>query len=63
MCLEYYNLNPAYFYTALGLACQALLKTASEYCEHEVKRKNCKLWLDKFRFELLTDIDFMLNFE
>ena len=39
--LEHYKLDPVHFYTAPGLAWQALLKTASEYCEHEAKRKDC----------------------
>ena len=34
-CLKHYKLDPAYFYTTPGLAWQALLKTAAEYCEHE----------------------------
>ena len=39
-CLKNYKLDPAHFYTAPGLAWQALLKTAAEHCEDE-KRKNC----------------------
>ena len=34
-CLNNYKLDPAHFYTAAGLAWQALLKTANEYCVHE----------------------------
>ena len=34
-CLKHYKLDPVHFYTAPGLAWQALLKTAVEYCEHE----------------------------
>ena len=33
-CLKNYKLDPAHFYTAPGLAWQAFLKTAAEYCEH-----------------------------
>ena len=33
-CLKNCKLDPAHFYTALGLTWQALLKTAAEYCEH-----------------------------
>ena len=33
--LKNYELDPARFYTAPGLAWQALLKTAAECCEHE----------------------------
>ena len=33
--LKNYELDPAHFYTAPGLAWQALLKTAAECCEHE----------------------------
>ena len=33
-CLGHCKLDPAHFYTAPGLAWQALLKTATEYCEH-----------------------------
>ena len=62
-CLKHYKLDPAYFYTASGLAWQALLKTVSEYCEHEVKRKECELSLDHFSLELLRDIDMMLLFK
>ena len=39
MCLENYKLDPVHFYTAPGLAWQALLKTAAEYYQHE---KRCK---------------------
>ena len=58
-----YNLDQEGFYTAPGLAWQALLKTASEYCEREVKRKDCALCPDEFRLELLRDIDMLLMFE
>ena len=58
--LKNYKLDPAHFYTAPGLAWQALLKTAAAYCEHEKKRKGCELCLDKFKLELLTDIDMLL---
>ena len=34
-CLKNCKLDPAHFYTAPGLALQALLKTTPEYCEHE----------------------------
>ena len=34
-CLKHYRLDPSHFYTPPGLAWQALLKTPSEYCEHE----------------------------
>ena len=76
-CLKNYKLDPAHFYPAPGLAWQALLKTAAEYCEHEKrrkdcevcpeycghekKRKDCKSCPDKFRLELLTDIDMLLK--
>ena len=59
-CLKNYKLDPAYFYTASGLAWNALLKTAAEYCEHEKKRKDCELCPDEFRLELLTDTDILL---
>ena len=39
-CLKNHKLDPAHFYTAPGLAWQALLKTASEYCEHEKDARN-----------------------
>ena len=61
--LEHYKLDPAHIFTARGLASQALLKTASEYYDHEAKRKNCELCLDKFRLELLRDTDMLLMFE
>ena len=56
-------MDPARFYIALGLAGQALLKTATEYYEHEKRRKDCELGPDEFRLELLTDIDMLLMFE
>ena len=63
-CLKNYKLDPAHFYTAPGLAWQALLKRAAEYCEHEKRReKDCELCPDEFRLRLLTDIDILLMFE
>ena len=62
-CLSHCKLDPAHFYTASGLAWQALLKIATEYCEHEKKRKGCELSLDEFRLELLTDTDMLLMVE
>ena len=56
-------MDPAHFYTAPGLAWQALLKTTAEYFEHEKRCKDCELCLDEFRLELLTDIDMLLMFE
>ena len=44
--LKKYKFDPASFYTASGLAWQALLKTTSEYFEHEKRRKDCKLCPD-----------------
>ena len=61
--LEHYKLDPAHFYTPPALVWQALLNTASEYCEHQAKRKERELCLDLFKFELLTDIDMLLVFE
>ena len=58
-----YKLDPAHFYTAPGLAWQALLKAASEYCEDEKRRKECKVCADEFRLELFTDIDMLLMVE
>ena len=59
-CLKNYKLDPAHFYTATGLARQALLKTAVENCEHEIGRKDCELCPDEFRLKLLTDMDMLL---
>ena len=58
--LKNYKLDPAHFYTTPGLAWQALIKTVAYYCEHEKRRKECELSPDKFRLELLTDIDMLL---
>ena len=43
-------LHPAHFYTAPGLAQQALLKTVSEYYEHEAKHKDCELCLQTLTY-------------
>ena len=62
-CLKNSKLDPAHFYTAPGLAWQALLKTAAECSEHEERREDCELCPDEFRLELLTDIDMLLMVE
>ena len=62
-CLKNYRLDPAYFYTAPGLAWKALLKTAAEYCQHEKRRRGCELFPDEFWLELLTDLDMLLMVE
>ena len=59
-CLKICKLDSAHFYTAPGLAWQALLKTAAEYCGHEKRRKECEVCPDEFRLEMLTDIDMLL---
>ena len=51
------------FYTSPRLAKKALLKTYYQYFEHEVKRKDCELYPDKFKLESLPDIDVFLLFE
>ena len=56
ICLEHYKLDPAHFITTAILALQGLLETASEYHEHEMNCKDCKLWLHGFRLELLRNI-------
>ena len=63
MCLKNYWLDPAHYYTAPGLDWQALLKTAAECCEHEIRREECELCPDKFRLQQLTDINMLLIFE
>ena len=50
-CLKNYKLDPAHIYTAPGLAWQALLKTAAEYCEQEKRRKDYELCPGEFRLE------------
>ena len=40
-----------------------LIKSATEYYEHEKRRRGCELCPGKFRFELLTDLDMLLIFE
>ena len=62
-CLKNYKLDPAHFFTEPGLAWEALLKTATKYCQHEKKRKDCEFCSDEFRLELLTDIDMLLMVE
>ena len=62
-CLKNYGLDPAHFYTTPGLEWQALLKTTTEYCEHEKRRKECEVCPEEFRLELLTDIDMLLVVE
>ena len=62
-CFKNYGLEPAHFYTAPDLAWQALLKTATKYCEHEKRRKDCEVCSDEFRLGLLTDIDMLLIVE
>ena len=57
--LKNFKLALPHFYTSPGLAKQSLLKTYSEYFEHEVNRKDC----DQFKLELLTDIVVFLLFE
>ena len=42
-CLKNYKLDPAHFYTAPGLAWQALLKTIAEYFDHEIRHKDREL--------------------
>ena len=55
-CLKNNKLDPAHFYTTPGLVWQALLKTATEYCQHEKKRKDCVLCVDELRLELLPEL-------
>ena len=43
------------FYTAPELAWQA--------CEHEVKSKDCELYLNEFHVEVLRDINMLMMFE
>ena len=62
-CLEYYKLNPPHLYTKSGLAIQILYKITSEYCEYEARGKDCALYLDQLRLELLRDVDMLLGFE
>ena len=61
--LNNYKLDPAHIYTAPGAAWHALLKTASEYCEHEKRHKECEVCPEEFSLELLTDIDMLLKVE
>ena len=58
--LKNYKLDPVDFYTAPGLAWQALLKTAAGNCENEIGRKDCELCTYEFRLEFLLDINMLL---
>ena len=62
-CLEYYKLDPAHFYIKSGLARQTLLKITSEYWEYEARDKDCALYLDELKLELLRDVEMLLAFE
>ena len=62
-CLKNCKLGPANFYAAPGLAWQALLNTAAGCCEHDERRKECKVCPEEFRLELLTDTDMLLMVE
>ena len=61
--LRYYNLDPPQFYIPPGLACKALLKTGSRYCEDKVKCKKHVLRPGEARSELLSNTDTLLIFE
>ena len=63
LCLSHYKLDLVQFYTVPGLAWQALLKTANEYCEHEKRRKDCNVCSDEFRLDTVADMDMLLMFE
>lgn len=62
-CLEPCKIDPVHFYTTARLAQQALLKTDSEYWEHEKKWKDCDLCLREFKLKLVRDIDMLLMIE
>ena len=62
-CLKNYKLDPEHISTAPGLAWQALLKTATENCEHEIGSKDCEVCPNEFRLKLLTNIDMLLMVE
>ena len=61
--LNNYKLDPAHIYPAPGVAWHALLKTASEYCEHEKRHKECEVCPEEFSLELVTEIDMLLKVE
>ena len=58
-----------HFYTVPGLLRKAVFEYAAEYCEDEdgdgmfKKCRDCDKCPNKFRLELLTDIDMLLMFE
>ena len=62
-CLKNYKLDPEHLSTSPGLAWQALLKTSTESCEHEIGSKDCEVCPYEFRLKLLTNIDMLLMVE
>ena len=62
-CFKNYGLDPVHFEIAPGLAWQALLEAAAEYCKHGKRRKECELCPDEFRLKLLKNLDMLLMVE
>ena len=59
----FYKLDQTHFYIVPGLEWQVLLKTVSDYCEHEVKCKDCESHPGELKLGFLLDIVIMLMFE
>ena len=61
--LESYKLDPVFLLHSTWTGMAGLNRDSSWVCSTWKKRKDCKLCPDKFRLELLRDVDMLLMFE